>query len=51
MWAADFENDPSLGVMEECYSNLRSKSTLFVLISRPFLPHLYLLICFVRLQI
>ncbi|KIM62505.1 hypothetical protein SCLCIDRAFT_119575 [Scleroderma citrinum Foug A] len=29
MWAADFENDPSLGVMEECYSNLRSKNYRF----------------------
>ncbi|KAL4066094.1 hypothetical protein V8B97DRAFT_1864822 [Scleroderma yunnanense] len=26
MWTAEFENDPSLGVMEECYSNLRSKN-------------------------
>ncbi|KAG6331937.1 hypothetical protein ID866_7151 [Astraeus odoratus] len=26
MWTADFENDPSLGVMEECYNNLRAKS-------------------------
>ena len=26
VWTADFERDPSLGVMEECYNNLKAKS-------------------------
>ena len=26
VWAAEFERDPSLGVMEECYNNLKAKS-------------------------
>jgi signal transducing adaptor molecule len=25
-WAGEFENNESLGLMEECYSNLKSKS-------------------------
>lgn len=27
MWTIDFENDPTLGIMEECYDNLRGKGT------------------------
>lgn len=27
MWTAEFESDPSLGIMEECYETLRSKGT------------------------
>lgn len=30
-WTAEFENDPTLGIMEECYTNLKSKSTTFFL--------------------
>lgn len=26
VWTAEFEKDPSLGVMEECYNNLKTKS-------------------------
>ena len=26
VWTAEFESDPSLGVMEECYNNLKAKS-------------------------
>lgn len=26
MWASEFEKDPSLGIMEECYNNLKAKS-------------------------
>ncbi|KAL5531673.1 hypothetical protein ACEPAG_4550 [Sanghuangporus baumii] len=29
MWTAEFESDPSLGIMEECYENLRSKGYKF----------------------
>jgi signal transducing adaptor molecule len=25
-WAAEFENDESLGIMEDCYNNLKAKS-------------------------
>ena len=32
MWTADFEHDTSLGVMEECYNNLRAKSTFPLLV-------------------
>lgn len=27
LWAHEFENDPTLGIMEECYSGLKAKST------------------------
>jgi hypothetical protein len=27
MWTEDFESDPTLGLMEECYENLKAKST------------------------
>jgi hypothetical protein len=27
MWTEDFENDPTLGIMEECYESLKAKST------------------------
>ncbi|KAI0272382.1 hypothetical protein BC834DRAFT_1038490 [Gloeopeniophorella convolvens] len=27
MWAQEFENDPNLGIMEECYDSLKAKST------------------------
>ena len=26
MWVSEFENDPTLGVMEDCYNNLKAKS-------------------------
>jgi hypothetical protein len=26
LWAAEFESDPTLGIMEECYNNLKAKS-------------------------
>jgi signal transducing adaptor molecule len=26
MWTEDFESDPTLGIMEECYENLKAKS-------------------------
>ncbi|KAI6044373.1 hypothetical protein EDC04DRAFT_2642051 [Pisolithus marmoratus] len=29
MWTAEFENDPSLGIMEECYNSLESKNYRF----------------------
>jgi signal transducing adaptor molecule len=29
MWTEDFENDPNLGMMEECYDSLKAKSTGF----------------------
>ena len=29
MWTGEFENDPTLGIMEECYENLRSKGYKF----------------------
>ena len=31
MWAMEFENDTTLGIMEECYDNLKSKSEPFPL--------------------
>lgn len=27
MWTEDFERDASLGIMEECYENLKAKGT------------------------
>ena len=27
MWTEDFASDPNLGIMEECYENLKGKST------------------------
>ncbi|KAH9967446.1 hypothetical protein BC827DRAFT_1123490 [Russula dissimulans] len=29
MWTADFENDPTLGIMEECYESLKAKNYKF----------------------
>ncbi|KIJ65246.1 hypothetical protein HYDPIDRAFT_89233 [Hydnomerulius pinastri MD-312] len=29
MWTADFERDPTLGIMEECYNNLKAKNYKF----------------------
>ncbi|KAI6149212.1 hypothetical protein BKA82DRAFT_4127005 [Pisolithus tinctorius] len=29
MWTAEFENDPSLGIMEECYASLEAKNYKF----------------------
>jgi len=26
MWTEDFESDPTLGIMEECYEDLKAKS-------------------------
>ena len=31
VWTAEFERDPSLGVMEECYNNLKAKSGISLL--------------------
>lgn len=25
MWASEFENDPTLGIMEDCYNSLKTK--------------------------
>ncbi len=27
IWSAEFENDTTLGLMEECYENLKNKGT------------------------
>jgi len=35
MWTADFESDPTLGIMEECYENLKAKSTNLCPLSTP----------------
>lgn len=32
VWTADFERDSSLGIMEECYNNLKAKSGIFLLL-------------------
>jgi signal transducing adaptor molecule len=37
MWAEDFANDPTLGIMEECYESLKAKSTAVVSLSDPSL--------------
>ena len=37
MWTEDFENDPNLGIMEECYEGLKAKSI--------YLPSLLALLC------
>jgi signal transducing adaptor molecule len=29
MWTEDFESDPNLGMIEECYGNLKAKGTAF----------------------
>src|SRR5579863_5990134 len=43
MWTEDFQNDPTLGIMEECYESLKAKSTpTLSLISKP-IPVLNLL--------
>ncbi|KAF8998603.1 hypothetical protein BDQ17DRAFT_1247500 [Cyathus striatus] len=34
-WTAEFESDPSLGIMEECYKNLKAKNYKFVAPSEP----------------
>jgi signal transducing adaptor molecule len=28
-WTTEFENDPTLGIMEECYANLKGKGPVF----------------------
>lgn len=33
-WAAEFENEESLGIMEDCYNNLKAKSLSFELYIR-----------------
>jgi len=35
MWTAEFENDSTLGVMEDCYNSLSAKG---VIASIPFYP-------------
>lgn len=39
MWTEDFENDPTLGIMEECYESLKAKSRYIIALfsSRPTL--------------
>jgi hypothetical protein len=32
LWTAEFESDPTLGIMEECYNNLKAKSDKICLI-------------------
>ncbi|KAG1743032.1 hypothetical protein EDB19DRAFT_1699409 [Suillus lakei] len=32
MWTAEFEHDPTLGIMENCYNNLKAKSTFVVIL-------------------
>ncbi len=34
-WALEFESDPTLGIMNECYENLKSKRTFHSAISDP----------------
>ncbi|KAG2144470.1 hypothetical protein DEU56DRAFT_732641 [Suillus clintonianus] len=38
MWTAEFEHDPTLGIMEDCYNNLKAKSYQFVTPSEPAPP-------------
>lgn len=38
MWTAEFEHDPTLGIMEGCYSNLKAKSYQFEAPSEPAPP-------------
>ncbi|KIJ11143.1 hypothetical protein PAXINDRAFT_84964 [Paxillus involutus ATCC 200175] len=35
MWTADFERDPTLGIMEECYTNLKAKNYKFEVPDEP----------------
>ncbi|OAX33325.1 hypothetical protein K503DRAFT_663610, partial [Rhizopogon vinicolor AM-OR11-026] len=35
MWTADFEREPTLGIMEDCYNNLKAKNYQFVAPSEP----------------
>lgn len=37
-WTAEFEDDPTLGIMEECYENLKSKSMSLFTLSSPRMP-------------
>jgi hypothetical protein len=36
MWTEDFESDPTLGIMEECYEGLKAKSTGVLVSSKSF---------------
>lgn len=36
-WTAEFESDSSLGVMEDCYNNLKAKSQFLVSVLTPSL--------------
>lgn len=38
MWTAEFEHDPTLGIMENCYNNLKAKSYQFETPSEPAPP-------------
>lgn len=38
MWTAEFEHDPTLGIMESCYNNLKAKSYQFETPSEPAPP-------------
>jgi signal transducing adaptor molecule len=40
MWVEEFESDPNLGIMEECYESLKAKSTASYPFSPSFCPHL-----------
>lgn len=33
MWTIEFEKDPSLGVMEDCYNSLKAKSAFHAAVS------------------
>ena len=35
MWTEDFESDPTLGIMEECYESLKAKSRYITALSSP----------------
>lgn len=30
VWTAEFADDPTLGIMEECYNNMKSKGTVLI---------------------
>jgi len=40
MWTEDFESDPTLGIMEECYEGLKAKS--MALLYSPHIALIYL---------
>jgi hypothetical protein len=42
MWTEDFESDPNLGIMEECYESLKAKSRYTIFSSLLALLYAYL---------